>query len=778
VTFPAALAAAGLIARLAAAPPPAGAGDVRIEGDVTYDAGTGRILIENGAVLRRGAVVLRARSATYDPVTGEVRASGGVLLTDATRIVAADAVRALIDGAWEADGVVAFVKDVPADLSAVAGIDEARGAGRNRLSFSGGRLRGDARGRFLLEGARLTLCDCPGDCAPSWEVRASRADVVPGERVVLSWPVLRITPRFLFVDHLVPVLVLPWLYLPLGDRQTGLLLPEVASTGATGFSIAQPLFLALGRSADATLTPAYAFGRNRPDVEAGSPAVRGPGARLELRWAPAEGAEGRIDLAWVHDLDEEPGGEGGDRLAIEGAHGQRLSARTGLRARLRLAGDPVWVRDLTSDALGRTVPYARSDLLVSHRRDALVLEAGANYLQPLRPAGAVPGEDYGAFGAGLDGASRWPGLAATLVPLRAGPLRLSGRTGVARYAPVSGGWDAAGRPAATRADARAEVSLPLLLGGALSVSPYLRGAATGYAFEADLDPSGAAWGIAGAVVATEVARRWGGLRHAIAPRLEWRAGTAVAGGGLGWAAYDELDRTATGLLSAAPPGAWQQLRAAVATRLSAGGALLGRLEVGQDYDLGLGRFAETFAAASLAWRRLKGDAAARFFTVDGRPQPADPPAIPSPALDRFTELRASLAIADGRGDTLRAGFVSVGPGGSGTLLAGIDPLFDLAPAPAGEAASASAGARVRAGGATLGYDVLFPGRAAYVSACTGGGERRVEAWQAQEHAASAAWDSPCRCFRIAAVVRVTDCGDVSYSASLDLGRIGEPRAVR
>jgi LPS-assembly protein len=185
------LAAAGLAARLALAAPAVApalppAGDVRIEGNLTYEPGTGVLLVKDGAVIRRGDVVLRARSATYDPATGEIRASGGVLLSDPTRFVKADGIRLVLDGPFEADDVVAFVKDVPTDLSRAADVEEARAAGRNRFTFSGSRLHGDERGRFLLEGARLTLCDCPGGCAPSWELTSRRADVIPGVRATLS----------------------------------------------------------------------------------------------------------------------------------------------------------------------------------------------------------------------------------------------------------------------------------------------------------------------------------------------------------------------------------------------------------------------------------------------------------------------------------------------------------------------------------------------------------------------------------------------------------------
>jgi LPS-assembly protein len=774
VTVLAALATAALVHAAQPSPLERLGGDVQVSADsVTYDVGTGRVLLDGNAVIRRGAVVLRARSATWDPSAAEVRAAGGVLLTDAARVISADAIRVVLGSEMEAEGVLAFVKHQPVDLSGVKSAAEAGRTGRNRVTFSGERLRADAEGRLTLGGARLTLCDCGGG-PPSWEVTAREADVVPGERAILKWSVVRVALPF--VDGTVPVLVVPWLYVPLGDRQSGLLMPVFSSTGASGFSIGEPLYLTLGRSADATLTPEYAFGRSREAVAEGDPAVRGPGARLELRFAPAEGAEGRVDGAWVRDLDAEVGGEGGHRWALEGLHHQRIGARTGVHAGLRLAGDAVWVRDMTPDVLARSTPYRRSDLLVSRRGAAVVTEAAASYDQPFQPNEILPGERYGTLGAAAGVASRWASAAATLVPLAAGPLRLSARAGAARFSDARSGADVVGRPGATRADARAEVSAPILVGGAVTVAPFLRGAALGYGFDEAEDPAASAWGVGGAVVASEVSRRFGGVRHAIAPRLEWRAGTRAAGELLPFPVYDAHDRSSTGLLSAAP-GPFQQLRAAIETRLEGGGSAA-RLELGQDVDLRAGRLAETFAGAGVSAGPLAAEARASFFAEDGRPEPARPARIPS-GLDRFTELRASLALQDGRGNALRAGFFSVGPGGSGALVAGIDPLFDLRPSTLDVAAAATVGVSGAIGPAQLGYDALLPGRAAFVPSCSGraGEERRVGALQVQQHTASLAWRSSCRCFRVTAIARVTDCargvGDVTYSASIDLAGLAD-----
>lgn len=752
---------------VAAAPP--GAGEVRITADrVSYDVSTGRVLLEGDARVVRGAVVLRARSATYDPETNEVRAAGGVLLTDAQRAIAADAIRAVLGGDMEAEGVLAFVKDQPADLSSIRDAEEARRAGRNRLTFSGARLRGNSAGRYRLDDARLTLCDCPGGGAPSWLVTAREADIIPGKRAILRWPVLRITPPAW--SRPVPVLALPWLYVPLGDRQSGLLLPLVGSSAQAGFRIAQPLYLTLGRSADATLTPEYAFGRARDDVRAGKPAARGPGARLELRWAPAEAAEGRAELAWMNDLDSEPDGEGGHRWALALAHAQPLGARTDLRASLRLAGDPVWERDMNPDILRRAIPYQRSDVLLSHRREPVVLEGIASYLQPLRREGLPATPTYGPLGSDVGVASRWGSAGATFLPATLGPLRLSGRAGAARFGPATGDVDVVARPGATRADARAALELPLLVGGAVTVAPWLGGAALGYGFDGARDASAAAWGLVGATVGTEVSRSFGRLRHALAPRLEWRAGSRTVGDALSFPAYDALDRAEGGLLSASP-GSFQQLRAAIATRLEGARATVARAEIGQDVDLVEGRFAETFASAAIAVGPLAADARARFFGIDGRGTPAPAVAIRSP-LDDLTEFGAGVSLSSRRGDALRLGYFSVGPGGSGQLVAGLDPLFDVRALPIAPGAFASAGARAVLGPATVGYDAHFRGRASDVPLCSGvGGVRRAEAFAVQQHTGSLAWDSPCRCFRLAAVLRVNDCGEISWNASVDLARL-------
>jgi LPS-assembly protein len=288
-----------------------------------------------------------------------------------------------------------------------------------------------------------------------------------------------------------------------------------------------------------------------------------------------------------------------------------------------------------------------------------------------------------------------------------------------------------------------------------------------------------AWGVAGAVVETEVSRRFGQARHAITPRLEWRTGSGTFGEPLTTAAYDLYDRARGGLLSASP-GPFNQVRASLESRLETAQAMVLRAEVGQDADLRARRFAEAFASLAFTLGPLSADAGARRFSVDPRPVPAPPPAIPS-ALDKLTELHASLALRDGRGDSIGAGIFTVGPGGSGRLVAGLDPLFDVRATSLGAAGTANLAVRANlGGGARLGYDAQLPGRVSVVASCQGDhtGFRRVEPLQIQQHAGSLTWESPCRCFRLTMVARLDDCGNYGYSATVDFARLGSSMTPR
>jgi len=473
VTGLAALIAAGLLAQAgapapaAAERPAAAASPLQVEAnDAVYD-GTSDTLVLTGSVrLRRGDATLRAPEAVYQGRSGEALARGGVLVFQPGRATFADRLRLLDGGAFEAWNVTSYFKQGPVDLSGSENIDAARRAGRNRFVLRAEHVEGPGGDRFFADGGRMTQCDC-GGAAPSWEIRAWRADVIPGDRAMLTFPVIWITPRFLFIDKPVPVLPLPWLYVPLGDRQTGLLLPDVFSSPTTGWSVAEPFFLTLGRSWDATVAASYAFGPGEAEMRSGKTrGVVGPGGSLELRWRPADDTEGSFRLFWVHDrardwVTDAASGElvgspvHGDRVALSLRHRERLASRSFLVAEIGLVNDPMYVFDFTSDVLLRAAEYRRSAVAATSATEHLLLEADAAYHEPLQYLGqqsfpvdpttrtptsdGIPRVPFGLFGSDVLSFHRLPAASATLLPLQlAGPLQLSAFAGVARFAPLHG----------------------------------------------------------------------------------------------------------------------------------------------------------------------------------------------------------------------------------------------------------------------------------------------------------------------------------------------------
>ena len=747
-----------------------GTGDVHVEaGTVVYEPGRDRFRVEGGAVLRRGVIVLRARTAEVDRRTGEIHAAGGVLLTDATRVVSADALSATLGGPFEAENVTVFLKEGPVNLSEATDLASARRIGGNRLSFTASRVHGsgvDPEDRMKVLGARLTLCDC-GEAAPTWSIHAREADVIPGRRATLTWPVLYVRP---LGETAVPILVLPWLYLPLKERQTGVLLPVIDSTHATGFAAGLPIFVTLGESADLTLTPGWAFG---PGGNRANGAVEGPTARLEARWAPAKGAEGEAEGIWVNDHIAEPGGASGARWGLTLGHVSGRQEGLALRADVALAEDGVLWRDLTTDAIARTIPYRRSSLLAAHLAGPVLVEAGAAYLQALQPDGASG--PYGVAGSDIPLAQALPWASATLPASTLGPLLVSGRAGVASLAPVHGGADLAGRPDLRRVDARLQVEAPLVVGDVLSLSPFARGAALAYP-GAD-GQGGVGWGVVGAALGSEISRAYGPLRHAIAARAEWRAGGGAHGDVPTFPAYDLYDRVDTGtgpgdrVLTAAPAGPFQQLRLVLDTRLSRGGTTLARLAAGQDLDLRAGRADDAFVSGALDLGVATADFLARF-RGPGAPEREPGPAPPSP-LDHFSELKLGLNVGSPRGTGLHASLVSFGTHAPGVELSGIDTLFDPRAVTIGPISQARAGARLALGAGTLGYDVTFPARDGVTTVICGDSTRVLGAFTPQQHVATLTWESPCKCFGALLKVSVDACGSVGYHAQLDLAHLGE-----
>jgi len=837
-------------------PPPI---EVLESGELSYDTLTERTVATGGVVLRRGLVVVRAQSATYDYRTGEVDAWGGVLLTEPGRALAASGMHLILDGPYHARDVVAYLKDAPLDLSRCKTLEESRATGRNAVTLNGQEMNGDAREPgFEVEHMRITLCDC-GAAPPSWQFRARHATVIPNDHAWLIWPVLYITPRFLFWhrellghhDELpsIPVFAFPVMYVPLTDRQSGFLLPDFEWGGNNGTIISEPLFLTFGRSYDATITARYISGSSPSFVAANDRGVKGLGADLELRWAPAQGVGGIARFSLLHStIPEWPSGAatppGGNRIAFTLLHDERFSDLTYLKADLGFVQDPYYTADFNTDVLLRVVDYRRSGIALTHRRDEFGVDFEASYLLPLIDLDAdcsfLPSSYYpqgcrrapfGFVGSDVGTFHRLPSASVTFLPEHwQGPLRVSGTASVARFAPIhgsigdegpngwgpgehnwpcmpnattdcglfggSGAWQPSERLAVTRALARLELRAPFTAWGLLGFEPWLAATGAAYAFDQAVPAQVDARAVAGLDFTSRFSRTFGEgtkrIRHDIEPRLALVAGTAQAGPGLPNYAYDEYDVSAPlpGLvsgepyvpvrrsLSATPNGeAFSQLQLSLRNRVSFPAGLLSQttldLTLGQDFDVGSGRFSETWLQAALSEGLFSTSVTARVLALGSRTQGSGPVTTTQPDsfFDAFSSLEAYARLADKRGDDVHAGFIAVGKGGSPRLAAGLEPLFDPRPLAFDGLASGSMGVVAKVSGGTLSYDAFYYARdlapAQLPCAATSPNPH------VYQHVGTLVWDSPCHCWKLGVTLVENECTGLTYKLLMDFSSLTE-----
>ncbi|MBN2492945.1 MAG: LPS-assembly protein LptD [Deltaproteobacteria bacterium] len=345
-------------------------------GELVYAEGQRRLLLRGGVRIAGSSLELRADWMEIHTDTRRVVLAGGVRLVEGERVVLCERLELDRRDATAVLSRATLLVKQGAGFPALGRCRTASGLlreGINALRFDGQRWV-KRRGRYTIEQARFTPCDCGPDEAPSWELRASEADVVPGERAWLSWPVLAVKG--------LPVMALPVAYLPLRDRQTGLLFPQLSYSGRDGVVLSESLFVTLGDSADATLTADWFQ-------------ERGFRERLELRATPWRDSWARARAAYIDDAKA-----GADPLY---ASRHRASAeldawadgpgRSSLCAVARLYSDSDLNRDFASEMSGRATELASSSLVLDWRGDDVWIALDAAWHQDLR----LPGVDL--FGA-------------------------------------------------------------------------------------------------------------------------------------------------------------------------------------------------------------------------------------------------------------------------------------------------------------------------------------------------------------------------------------------
>jgi LPS-assembly protein len=705
-------------------------------------------------------------------------------------------------------------KDVSAErlLAAdTAGAVEAVGV--TQALLQGNHLRRDGA-KWAVDRLELVPCECDFK-RPSWSITSSAAVVdTENDRVAITHPVVRIKQ--------VPVLWLPWLSLPLTERQSGLLFPRPNVTLLNGFSFEQPVFLTLGRSADVTLTPGY-FGGGLLPI-----GIRGPRLAAELRYVPSRRATGRLVLGAIYDLRpprdvefahiERLGLQRGFRGEWSWQHTQDFDHGFGVRADVNGYTDGYYNRDVTPDVLASAATYLRSSVVAHHlgeehlaaldvslRQDIqwgydwlgnglLLVDAmnrarfGPGTLQRL-PAVTLawaPRRRLGPFGfevqaeavrlaplfsiSGDEGAAALEGALqeesfATAVERLFSP-GVEGAFGLRREGVGDRRWQPGEREGRNRLGGLARVTFGTTLVDAVSLSGLVAWRQLAWQGLA----SGRAWlrgyPLLGARLETELSRDFGPVRHVVQPVVElrsvpavWAASTAPTSPGP--VAYDEVD--------AALPGGLARTQAVVELRQRLGprgqpGWL--QLDLGQGVELvspeGTPTLAESYArvASRVGWFAAQG-----VVRIDplgagtGSPKP------------ELTRLQGRLDLDDGKGHGAWAAYENILMEGTARTRQPLDLLFlrERGYTSSTRLQQIHAGARWDFGPVGLRYDVLLTERT-FVGA-------RAPVMALLQQTVGVAFTPACDCWRleVSAIQRLDGEGRLlvpDFGATLTVSRFG------
>ncbi len=660
-------------------------------------------------VLKTPTIEVRADEMSFDPDEQRVTARGNVVLFQESLVGFADEGDVLLASgdARLVGGTLLQKRNVsPQVLLRAKTRQELETLGQTTMSVKGNHVRRVSPDHFLVDGIEFTPCDC-NPVRPSWSIRSLHADIIPGERAVLTLPVIYVRG--------VPILAFPWLYLPMADRRSGLLMPRWGNARQS-FFLEQPVFVTLGRSYDLTFTPGYYFGG---DDLAG---VQGPRLQTEFQYATSSvrSPPGRVTLDLVYDSNprlqpltptpfqardpvtgallfddkNRPVPDRSTRRGLRGSgswrHAQELGGGFYDRVDASFASDGFYNQSLTADLITRELGYAQSTAVLYRRTAQSYAGVDVAVRQDLRFGygffdNSLSASDFITGGHGPNLLQRLPELIVDFPEARLfrwlfgslrieysrlGPLKggtgidpMKGGTGID---PISdpaftegpnAGWNPAPLPARDRLDLRPRISVPLELGRFARLTPYAWYRQDFYLNESRGTSNGRGYPVAGVVLGTEVSRvfasgsrRW---RHSVSPSVELRSAPQTFGTPAN--VYDEIDR-------AAPRGGFVQAVAQLSQKLvQSEGAQVRRfigLDIGQGFDLKAGSAADTFARLIATSPPIGGTL---LFAYD-------------PRANRLGRFSTNVGFDNARGLVLSLSYDNLILAGPDNLRRGIDEL--------------------------------------------------------------------------------------------------------
>src|SRR5215472_2860743 len=401
-----------LLAQAPTAPLPAEGEPVRYQADQGTSDGHGQVLhLKGRAELRTDTARILADQIDYDQRTRIVTANGHCYAVSGLTGAVADGLTLNLDANWlKLENGRFFVKadTTPEALLKTPTPEQLIATGRTTLAARVDRVERVDKGHLKINGLDFTPCDC-NPLEPHWSIKATAADVHPGDRAWLFLPVIYV--------YGVPILPLPILDVPLKPQKSGLLVTTPAHSQQNGWQVTQPVYFALASNWDLTVSPGYTWGSStQPAAGAFGIGVKGPSLDTEVRWAHSRDTKGDIEIFPLDDRRnvrdprsltyyplslEEASKVSGDlrglRGSINGAVLQNFGAGWSGRVDLNLVSDGALVKDTTTDIAQQANQYLRTSAVVSRRTPDSLLSFEVTARQDIY---------WGGFSA-FDG-DRWP----------------------------------------------------------------------------------------------------------------------------------------------------------------------------------------------------------------------------------------------------------------------------------------------------------------------------------------------------------------------------------
>ncbi len=248
--------------------------------------------LEGNVTVNQGNTRLRADKIVYEGESGDLKASGGVIVRTGADVIEADEITIKLR---TATGVM---------------INGKLFLTRNNVYLEGKKLEKTGDSSYIIEDGSFTTCHGP---TPDWRIRGKDLDVTLEGYGTLKH-------GFFYIRD-IPVFYIPWLVYPAKrQRQSGLLMPSVGNSSIRGFDFRLPLFISLSPSIDTTLIPRICTNRAAQ-------------AALEFRYFPYEDLQGTLYGEYTYDWKYEPEQTAKNhRFYITGRHDQEFTGKVKLKA--------------------------------------------------------------------------------------------------------------------------------------------------------------------------------------------------------------------------------------------------------------------------------------------------------------------------------------------------------------------------------------------------------------------------------------------------------------